>query len=273
MMKRTVVLVAILGVLLAGVAAAKEKLTPEEIIAKHLDSIGPKAAREAASSREITGTAHMQQLMGGAGVVDGESLVLSEANKVKVGMKFANNEYPQEQFVFDGKDVLIGRIRPTSRSAVGDFLFANPLILKEGLLGGTLSSAWPLLDMSAHRAKLSYDGLKKVGERQLHRLTYDPKGSGDRLTIKLFFEPETFRHVMTVYTFVRGLGVVVDSARSEYEQELQETFEDFRTVGGMTLPSSYSLRYTTQENLGTKMWKWELKFDKMNGAAFPTAGQ
>jgi len=70
----------------------------------------------------------------------------------------------------------------------------QPDILREGLFGGTISTAWPLLDLKpAGEAK--YEGVKKIDGRELHDLTYVPNksSSGSDLTIHLYFEPDTFR--------------------------------------------------------------------------------
>src|SRR5258708_21716858 len=79
----------------------------------------------------------------------------------------------------------------------------HDLIFKQGLMGGTLSSAWPLLDLTARGPLLEYVGTKKVDNRLLHELKYLPRGGSD-LKIALFFEQDTFRHVRTAYE--RGIA-------------------------------------------------------------------
>ncbi len=90
----------------------------------------------------------------------------------------------------------------TSRSRLGNFLFLQEEVLREGLFGGVLSTAWPLLNTQIRTRSLKYEGLKKVDGQQLYDISYIPKKrfeSGD-LSIHLYFDPETYRHVLTVYT-------------------------------------------------------------------------
>jgi hypothetical protein len=70
--------------------------------------------------------------------------------------------------------------------------------MKEGLLGGVLSLGWPLLDIEKRNASLNYNNAKVDG-RELHEIDYTPKGGMNNIKVKLFFEPDTFRHVRTEY--------------------------------------------------------------------------
>ena len=134
------------------------------------------------------------------GQIDGQSVLLSEGRKVLLMMKFPNNDYRGERFIFDGDRIEIRGAMPNqSRSTLGEFVYVQDAIIKEGLLGGALSTAWPLLKLDEHRVKLSYDGLKNLDGQQLYAVRYKPKKSTD-LTIYLYFDPETYRHVRTVYT-------------------------------------------------------------------------
>src|SRR5438309_8392384 len=178
--------------------ADKEKMKPEELVAKHLESIGLAEARAAARSRIITGTAVASFRMGGHGQAQGKALLASQGPKSLITMVFGLVDYPHEKIAYDGQKVTVGQVRPGVRTLLGRFLAANGLAFSEGLAGGTLSAAWPLLDLTSRNAKLQYEGLKKIGKRELHALKYSAPKSSD-LKVTLFFEHETFQHVRTEY--------------------------------------------------------------------------
>jgi hypothetical protein len=71
-------------------------------------------------------------------------------------MSFYSPVYPREQFAFDGSRFMAAFVTPGVRSSLGSFLMIHDFIFKQGLMGGTLSSAWPLLDLSVAKAKLEY---------------------------------------------------------------------------------------------------------------------
>src|SRR5215467_16303670 len=71
--------------------AADEK--PEDIVAKHLDSIGTAQARSAAVSRIVEGKADFKVLIGTSGELQGKSVLVSQGNKLQLQMKFPSNDY------------------------------------------------------------------------------------------------------------------------------------------------------------------------------------
>src|SRR5262249_24929767 len=134
--------------------------------------------------------------------IEGNSSIVSQGRKFKCAFQFGAPQYPGEQLVFDGEKTMVGMIDPTSRSNLGTFLYTQDDILKSGLFGGTLSSAWPLFDVSKSGEKIKYEGVHKIDGRELHDLLYVPqkRGGNGELSIHLYFEPDNFRHVLTVYT-------------------------------------------------------------------------
>src|SRR5438067_8056356 len=132
------------------------ELKPEDVIAKHLDSIGTSEARKAIKSRAVEGAAQYKILVGGAGTMDGKAVLVSEQNKVHLLFKFANNLYKGEQIVTDGNRIEVAATtQEKTRSPFGDFIYTQDASVHEGLLGGVLSTAWPLLDLYEHKAKVS----------------------------------------------------------------------------------------------------------------------
>jgi len=78
----------------------------------------------------------------------------------------------------------------------------------------------------------------------------------------LYFDPETFRHVMTSYELTIRPTVVseIENARQqETRYRIEERFGDFKVVDGLTLPSHYDLRFTEElQNGFTKSLEWDV---------------
>ncbi len=247
-------LLAFVSLLVFSVTAfAADKLKPEEIIARHLNAIGPASAREVLKGWHISGDVRTKVLVGGSGMLDGSVQLLSDGPKNSTVMKFANTNYQGEEFTFDGDKVTIGHIRPGVRSKLGTFMDSQSQIVKEGLLGGVLSSAWPFLDGNVKNARLSSDGLKKIDDRQFYQLSYAPKKGGGDIGIKLYFDPETFRHVMTVYSLTNsvrlGTDQLANARQTETRIRLEERFDDFKEVNGLMLPTKWELKFSSEGGL------------------------
>jgi hypothetical protein len=184
-----------------------------------------------------------------------------------VTMQFKTDLYEGEIWGTDGKDVEIGFAQPrtSSRSALGLFLWVNKVIVSDGLLGGVLNARWPLLDMAGREARVSYEGLKKLEGRELHRLRYRARQRQGELDVLLFLEPETYRHVATVYTAsqAQGMGLTPETSSQQHElvYRLEERFSDFERFGAITLPKTWTLRYERSGNT-TSEWKYELKLER-----------
>ena len=64
-------------------------LKPEEVVSRHLESIGTPEARAAAKSRVMESTVHFKMLIGGAGLLDGTSVLISEQRKLQFMLKIS----------------------------------------------------------------------------------------------------------------------------------------------------------------------------------------
>jgi hypothetical protein len=189
----------VLSLAASGSVDAKEKkLKPEEVVAAHLKSLGTPELLASIKSRGISGKASVEFIQGGVGTMVGQSMVISEASSLSVIMKFGGADYPGEYFAFDGTDVNVANMRPGQKSPLADFIYRYNGMMKEGLLGGVLSVGWPLLDLGKMDASLKYFSAKVEGG-ELHGIEYTPKRDMNRVKVKLFFEPDTFRHVRTEY--------------------------------------------------------------------------
>ena len=88
-------------VMAASLIASAADMKPEELVAKHLDSIGAAEVRAAAKSRIVQGTSRFKIRVGGGGEVGGTSALVSEGVKSVLMIKLANSDYRGEQFVTD----------------------------------------------------------------------------------------------------------------------------------------------------------------------------
>jgi len=244
-------------------------LKPEELVARHLDSLGTPAARAAVKSRVVQGTVRFKILVGGGGWLEGQGAVVSEERKVDILLKF-HTDYQGEQFISDGNKSYIAATRADHRrTSFGEFVKSQSVMLQEGLLGGALSTGWTLLNLDHANPKLSYGGLKKVDGRQLMVLHYEST-KGNDMNIRLYFDPETYQHVMTVYelTASAGLGALSNRPGAEPTQSsrqkdirytLEERFSNFITTDGITLPTHYNIHFIEELQSGqTGFYEWDM---------------
>lgn len=269
-------------------AGDREKLTAEEVLARHLKSIGTPEDIAATKTRVVAGTSVFNLRSPGSGQNSGLSILFSEANKSVIAMSFQNADYPAEKFGYDGDKLVISYLRPGARSTLGDFVFQRAGIYKDGLFGGTLSTAWALLNLDQSKVKLEYGGTKKIDGREVHVLRYIPKKGSD-LKISLFFDAETFQHVRTEYRQLvsaqmgasgpsmgtkptpstggsgsTGVDAPKDQQR-ELHYDLDETFSEFKQEGKLTLPHTYKIKLKLEKRQGpTYLADWEMVFTKFS---------
>lgn len=250
-------------------------LKPEDIVARHLDSIGSSAARTASKTRVLQGPAEFKILVGSGGsAVPGKSGLVSEGRKSVLMVKLANGDYRGEQFVTDGDRVYIAATRADHlRSAFGEFVHSQDEIVREGLMGGTLTTAWALLNLDANRPKLSYNGEKKIDGREAYEIGYHSRRKDD-LAIHLYFDKETYRHVMTTYSLnlvsgmapgANGADITQSVKQKETRYTIEEKFSDFRTAEGLTLPAKYVIHFTQEfQNSTTEVFEWDIAADEVS---------
>jgi hypothetical protein len=253
---------AMIAAILLPVATSAQKLKAEDVLAKHLESIGPQVKREAVRARTFGGTCRLTALVGAGVNAVGRVELASEGRKFRIALPFEALQYWGEQFAFDGEKAQTGYVQEGVRSQWGDFVDRHDLILREGLLGGVLNTSWALLDVAGRQAKLSYDGVKKIDERELHRITYRAKkGSGD-VTVYLFFDKENFRHVRTQYEELHISPMGEQPTESPQQREtrlvLTESFFNFQDVNGLTLPTRWQVRMSSEVNQRTSILEWDV---------------
>ncbi|MEZ5428121.1 MAG: hypothetical protein R2747_17750 [Pyrinomonadaceae bacterium] len=256
---KTALLCGLLLCLPAVSGAMAQKLKPEEVVAKHLDSIGTAEKRASLKTMMAVGDATVTFLSQKNQSAQGRIVLASASEKNFFGLNLNAVDYPFEKFTFDGKKSKVAIVR-TSRTILGNFISSNDLLLEESLLGGTLSTSWALHNLTDKKAKLSFNGTKKIDGKEVYAIGYSRKSGGD-IDITLYFDKETFRHVRTEYkrTSSAAQGRTIDQSARQSETHLKvtEDYSDFKDESGLTLPHGYRLLYSISGQNGTSEVEWK----------------
>jgi hypothetical protein len=258
---------------------ATQKIKPTELVAKHLASIGTPEARAAVQNRLITGAAHVflmpapetrNTVFGSmkkenrsdmaptaAHQHDGDAVLVSERESIRFGLRFSAPDYEGEDLACDGRNL---------RTHVYGRLSVPVEFIRAGLLGGTLTTAWVLLDHVGRRPRLEYKGLKKLGGQEYHEMQYaSRKDYGNRSVVDIralmYFDSQTFRHVKTECRIVEIFGIT--KGTKYVILALTEDFGDFAVAGGLTLPRTYKLRYSREDNGYITTTEWNVAIEEI----------
>ncbi len=254
---------------------AADKLKPEEIVAKHLESIGTAEARAKITNRIVGGSVTATFTEPQVNQFQGQAVLASEGEMSLINMQFTNSNYPQETLSFNGKTVNVGFARAGVRTNLGDLIWTYKPLIKAGIMGGELSQAWPLYDLAGRKPKLSGGGTKKVGSKDAYEISLVPRGGSD-MEIKVYFDTQTFQHVRTEYSLVvrPSVGLTVDSNKSQQPSRYKmiEEFGEFKKEGDLTLPHTYkitlemdrsgNLGVATAVSLNTFRGNWAMTLDQ-----------
>lgn len=252
----------LLSFLACSLVVHAQKMSPEEFIVKHLESIGESDTRASIKTKLLIGEAKLRIKSGRLGETGGPAVMASEGEKHLIGMTLGSTNYPHEKLGYDGKNLKVAYILPGIRSTLGDFFVSNPFIFREGLIGGVLSTAWPLFDDKTRGAKIEYNGLKKINGVELFELNYIPRKGSD-FSIKLYFDAD-YRHVRSEYLRIlaatQGARPEDSARRSDTRYQITEEFSDFKKESGMMFPHSYKLNLTaTGQGISANQQEWEIK--------------
>jgi len=260
-------------------ARAAQKMKPAELVAKHLASIGTPEARAAVHNRIVTGAANVLLMPApeirntvfgsmnkenrsdmapkAAHQHDGKAVLVSEGESVRFGLLFSTPDYAGEDLACDGKNL---RTHVSGR-------FSVPVeFIRAGLLGGTLTTAWVLLDHAGRRPRLDYKGLKKLGGQEFHELQHSfRKDYGNRNSVdiraRMYFDPQTFRHVKTESRIV-AISAITKGTK-HVTHMLTEEFADFAGFNGLILPRTYKLRYSREDNGRINTTEWNVAIEEI----------
>ncbi len=265
---RTLALVAAVLILASQASLrAESKLKPEELIAKHLERLAAPELLQKRDSSIARGFCDFKIIVGGSAMLHGETLLLSRGRDLSEQLQFGVSDYPAEHYVVKDGDVSVAYTTPGRRSPLGEFLLAQKTILKEGLFGGVLTTAWPLLEFPERHARANVKGVKKIDGRELYVMEYVIPRSGN-LRVELRFDPVTFDHVETFYSLriSAGQSVTPEAAgrTRSIRHTLTETFGDFQESDGYRLPTSWVVQYSRDGDGPSLIWEWRSKLDQFS---------
>lgn len=239
------------------------KLSADEIIIKHVASLGENKA-SAQSPRVMVGTGEFSSKVR-AEKVGGPAQFASAGNKLLLALVFNANNYPYDKIGFDGKDLSLAALPGGGYSPLDNFLKGNKIIVRRGLFGGVLSQAWPLLTRDKE-VKFESAGIGKIDNKNAYKLKASFSGIGD-MSIVLYFEPETFRHLRTEYFYRTGQLTSPNPNRPSQiggmapdSYTLTEDFSNFSKVEDAVLPMTYTVVYESQAG---KAVTWTLNFTQV----------
>ncbi len=230
----------------------REQLTAGELIRLHLDSIAPPERLALRDAFAVQGDCEYRLISGGALTAQGTAQLVSQGEAYNVLFDFAAGEYAGTEFITDGERTDIeyrsgGQVNP-----LWIFLKGQDVLLKEGLLGGELTTAWALFNVQDRNPGLTYRGVEEVDGQPLHRLDYAPRKGGYGLTVRLYFEPENFHHVLSTYEVTESAPMGATPATSSNQRisrrRIEERFSDFEDHSGYTLPTTWTLLYFKSGN-------------------------
>src|SRR3954466_9531003 len=117
-MKRTLVLTAVLGAVLALLCAGAnaQKMTAEEVIAKHLEAIGKSDDRAKMKNITAVGEVAYSKLSQTSQPAVGKVVFAAEEKSSLLAMVFNSTVYTGEKIIFDGKSKLVDFATPGIRS-------------------------------------------------------------------------------------------------------------------------------------------------------------
>jgi hypothetical protein len=283
--------------------AATDITNPDDLVTRHIKSIGSPGILSEVQSRGFVGQGTAKYVQGGTGVSVGTGFFVSQGKKESLRLVFNSADYPGEYIAYDGKDVTVKNPQPGQKSPLPEFLLRFKGIIKQGFLGGTLSTSWPLLNITKDAKPDMKLRKATVEKHELYELEYQPKEKIAYVKIKMYFDPETFHHVRTDYlvrtqndastqdptlrvdttaaeptsgqvgTFsgprsnVKSADIMGTIPDSIYH--LVEKFDDFKPESGLTLPHKYTLEYTVEGSGNTIITDWELIAEKWTPLNMP----
>lgn len=236
-----------------------QDLKTDEIIAKHLESIGTKEKLAGIKNRLVMGASSFESKLPSK-KTGGKALIVSEGTNLYFIASFASKEYPFEKIGYFNDKMSLPFVTSGARSPLGAFIADHEKVLSDGVMTGSMSNTWILINWQKDKATIRSGGTKKIDGRKAYVLDYFPKGGGSgEFTIKMFFDAENFRHIRSEYR--HEISPKQDTfgqlgRQGGLKMRLTENFADFKDADGLMLPHSYTLNYQTDSNSGTFEYIW-----------------
>src|SRR5260370_21499630 len=105
----------------APFSSASDKMKPEELVAKHLESIGSAKDRASVTTRIIAGSSQVIFRTPPPGQATGRAVLASDGVKSLIGMSFPSPVYPREELGFNGNSFIAAYVTPGARSSLRTF--------------------------------------------------------------------------------------------------------------------------------------------------------
>ena len=206
-----------------------QKLTGDEIVEKHLQAIGGRAAMAKFKTRIALGTIRKED------EPEGQMAVLSESpNRLSAFYGFRDYDL---HMIYDGSKAFV---RPTLPRNVSNLIDKYQEMLASGFMFNSISLYNLITASSPGELKFESKGIKKVGGKPAYVVQVKPrKGS----SAKLYFDADNFMWVRTDYgsaTVSKQMGTftndVVNQGGAEATVDFYIETSDFRDVDGVKLP-------------------------------------
>jgi hypothetical protein len=223
------------------------QMTGIDIINKHIQAVGGRAALAKIRSRVAIGVAKKDS---DAAV---PVAIMSEApNRVSAIYQFQGYNW---QLSFDGRKPIF---KPTIARAAGVVVQKYEAMLATGTMFNSISLYNSLLEGESGDTKFETKGVKKVRGRATYVVDMRPaKGQ----SVRLYFDAESFMWIRTDYGSVRitkDMGTFTNAVVSKDEESTVDFYIetwDFKDVDGVKLPFKVEIVATApilkQKNVGT----------------------
>ena len=255
--------ISLLGLWSVEPSARDSRLDGKTLLRRHVEAVAGERSTLPAT-RMASGELRVQLIQGGSGQLLGPARFLSAEERLHYLGEFGNPNYDREEFAYDGRRARIGFHAPGAYSQLGNFLNVYQEILREGLLCGALSISWPLLDEDDAASRLRYRGRRRFQGEERHEVDYRMK-RGRNLRVKMYFEPETFSHVGTIFdvrTPAAQMGPTPETTTRQRPPNfrLEESFSEFDRFDGQMLPRRWVLQLTIDSGASSVIWEWRTHF-------------
>ncbi len=236
-------------------AQKDKKIDIKEIIEKHSEAIG--TAEKRALNRTIAGDTEFKPkvVYSPMPTMKGKNVIASDKQSILFLMAFPEIIYPSEQFAFDGKTFsnlnLANRRTGIPQEFAGRgsvspltiFAEKSTEVADKGLIGGTLTTAWCLQNLQNSENMKTEISSKKVDGHEAYVIDLTP--SKMRLkSIKVFIDKSNFQHFRTEYKLkpLEKPAVIDVPSTVPLDEIIVESFSDFKTENGLTLPHTYQIK-------------------------------
>lgn len=170
-----------------------------------------------------------------SGSIEGQSSLFSNDHSTTLKLEFDSHFYPFDGFSYDGKEVVGPTAIGHHFGYLAEFMMSCPDYVSADLVGGILSTTWPVLDLERSRQDFEFLGIEPTEGTEY--LVLRCKFPSDAF-VKLYFDPRSMQHLMTRYSGKTLFGSRLGPSR---HITLTERFGEFRVFDGLYLPTRWQM--------------------------------